>query len=182
MDHCYPSRNAAISVFGVSKVIISCWVHVMRKCQDNKKRNLLINKLYCKIILDHIRIMHLSSSQNQFLRLSHYCVQEWRQQGEIADSNWFQTTYLHNDWMNWFIGAPGKFLVNVENNSLESYNRQVKLVLETTRLQSLENFIDKGIQAILRDGSNRAEKSLSSKAYLNQSQMIMIKELPIPID
>jgi hypothetical protein len=178
MDHCQAARNAAILVFGTSVLIISCWVHVIRKCHERKSK--LLNKLYWNTIQEHITIMHMCSCSSQFMRISKIYLREWRLLGEEEYSNWFTNTYLDPKWMNWFFGAPGQKLVNVDNNSLESYNRQIKLIIGTTIRQSLERFIDQGIRDILLDGSNRVQKSLTSISYLDLPQSELIKEKAIP--
>ncbi len=52
MDHSWAIRNGAVAAFGDEIRIISCWVHVLRKCKENVGK--LVHKDYIKNITAHV--------------------------------------------------------------------------------------------------------------------------------
>ncbi len=96
MDPCYAIRNGVIAAFGTDVLILSCWVHVIRKCKNSSK---LIHSSYITEIVKHVTIMHKSSTLGQFISISSACIEEWKRLGEANYADWFQSTYLDIRWI-----------------------------------------------------------------------------------
>ena len=85
-------------------------------------------------ILDDVRDLGKATSQEIFLAFSTQVLNKWRTSGESAFANWFEETYLAEDWRGWFPGMGqlcGLAGIGVTNNSLESLNRTIKLLVLT---------------------------------------------------
>ncbi len=74
---------------------------------------------------------------------------EWRVQGETVFADWFQHIYLSSNWDGWWCGAAGIEGIAVTNNPLESYNRNLKRVIQ--KVMFFPRFINSGIPSILEE-------------------------------
>ena len=86
--------------------------------------------------------------------------------------------YRYESWSNWFIGSPCQTLVNVENNSIESYNRVIKN--DAPDVITLQYFFENKIYSILSTAASKVENWKNSRSYQMLSQEYLIDECNIP--
>lgn len=122
MDHSWSIRNA-VREEDEDTIIIDCRIHVSRGMLKNKHR--LLDEEYGEVAHKHFNLLHQCGTREVFDALKEVVLRTWRDAGEGAFADWFESVYLHEDWDGgcFFAGVaqvPG--VVN-HNQCIESYFR-----------------------------------------------------------
>ncbi len=112
--------------------------------------------------------------------MSELCLKIWANFADPKFIEWFSEAYLDELWLNWFIGSPGKYNVNVENNSIESYNANIKKLMNTSVSVTVERFFDTGIRSILCDAVDIIDSYTSSLSIQQLDRLDLIRNYRIP--
>lgn len=111
-DACLAIRNAFAAVFPEHKLMVMCFVHVLRNVEKNRDKYQQKNK--AEIIRD-IQAMQLASSREIFDNISALFIKKWMKR-EKAFVKYFRKQWLSSH-CNWFEGVSD--YTPSHNNSLE---------------------------------------------------------------
>ena len=70
--------------------------------------------------------MGKSPSHEKFVMLSQAALREWRNDDEDDFADWFEKTYVAEEWCGWYLSATRALGIGRTNNVVESYNKQMK--------------------------------------------------------
>lgn len=150
-------RNAFMSVFSSAKLMIMCYVHILRNVDKHKNKYKKENK---DEIFKDIELLHQSSSSTVFKILSRFFLKKWmKREREFAK-------YFEKQWLgphcNWYLGAA--VYTPTTNNAVEGkffsfYNKFAALNVRSNLKQ--ENFFSQ-------------LKTNSSNIYGQQQHIIFI--------
>jgi hypothetical protein len=124
MDHSRAIRNA-VRQHSEYTVIIDCRIHVARGMLKNKHR--LVSAEYGEVAHRHFTLLHSIGSRELFDAFKTVVLRTWREAGEDAYADWFESVYLAEAWDGgcFFAGVAGIPGVANHNQCIESYFRYV---------------------------------------------------------
>jgi len=96
-----------------------------------------------------MRALHLCSDRPVFLAMVPIVLAKWRADGHADIATYLQDTYLEERWDKWYLGCLPFHGTDNTNNSLESHNKWIKLVMGKTRL-SLADMVMRQLPRFLR--------------------------------
>jgi hypothetical protein len=107
MDHSYSIRNAVRNE-DEETALVDCFVHVNRGLMKHKA--LLHDPEYIDTAQKHFRLMCEVTDRDIFDLLTSCVLCEWREAGEGAFADWFESVYLADNWDNGcFLRVPARF-------------------------------------------------------------------------
>lgn len=109
-----------------------CWAHISRTALiQNKAKFKLQNRL--EDFKDHLYVLHMARSQEQFTLLSSRMIDLWESLGESALASWFRQEYMSPDYCRWSITCSGIPGLTPNNNLVETFHRDHKRDLGINR-------------------------------------------------
>ena len=126
MDHSRAIRNA-VRQHSEYTVIIDCRIHVARGMLKNKHR--LVSAEYGEVAHRHFTLLHSIGSRELFDAFKTIVLRTWREAGEDAYADWFESVYLAEAWDGgcFFAGVAGIPGVANHNQCIKSYFRYVSV-------------------------------------------------------
>ena len=122
---------------------------------------------------------HKARSYSMFQLLSKVMIRKWRAKGEEQYANWFETQYLDDKWDGWWVCAPPTLGVNVENQPLESCNRQLKGPTQIFEKMPMDRFFSTGVPRVFKYIRTLHDRTLTYKTH-DLHQLELLKTKPIP--
>ena len=178
-DHSYAIYNACREAFGTNESNIwkhgNCYPHLVRNLHKHKGKFNLTDFSYEKV-KTQIKICHLSPSYSIFKILIALMLQQWKNEGFVALSEWFEIEYCSKVWDGWWIGALNVFGSLPNNNSMESDNRTLKRYVR--KRANLPTFIIDSIPRIFEIALGKWSQDSVLREPLDQVLEIVHKPLP----
>ncbi|KAJ1408383.1 hypothetical protein B484DRAFT_403560 [Ochromonadaceae sp. CCMP2298] len=130
MDHSHSLAGPVVSK-GICDEILSCYFHVIKNVNENKAK--LKYKASLPLVLEDVRRLHMSRSEEQFAAMAIVFLKRWTDAGEEAFADYFRGAHLSGVFAKWHIAA-GPQRLPCTNNALESFNNYgIKMVMARDR-------------------------------------------------
>ena len=131
-DHTYAAKNAFLQ-HNPEGQWLACWVHVYLHCTKKAKpwftgtqNEKTVTANWFKV---QVKMLHACRTANQMRRRWGHVSDVLRAQGNHLVQKWFDSTYMREDWVNWYFSASGVPTVCPNQNAVESYHNALKVLL-----------------------------------------------------